>query len=196
MITDIGTYSTKQIFDRLRLVTKYDRSSDKPIFVFVQAKEHKWNVYNDKVYLFDKDNKIVNVSSCTTEAGTTLRRHKNPRGTWVYKTDEFYKDAYRYGLHNGRMEAMRQVVTFKGYRDKDDDMVADETGILYSEIANTNYHTITYDSLRTSRRVGTTIGSWSEGCCVANIVADYYKQIEFIKSTPLRMADMAILKEW
>lgn len=194
--TDVRSYKDSEIFERLKKVTSFNRTDSIPLFVFIQANENKWNTFNDKVYLYDKDNKFINVTSCTTKAGNTLKRHKNPRGTWVYKTDEFYPYAYRFGLHNGKMECMRQIVPFKGYRDKDNDMIADQEGVLFEEIANTNYHTITYEDLSKSKKTSDVVGNWSEGCCVANNVSEYYKQIQFIKNTPKKMADMAILKEW
>ena len=145
--------------------------------IFVRSKEDTPNVYDDKIYLMNGYS-CVKVSSCTTNSGSygLLNFRKwNSKGTAVIKFDEWYYDAYQYGLHKGRMEALRQVKPMKYYRDGNKDLKTDEKGKIYQENAYTNIHFNSYKNK--SRLLTWKIGGWSVGCMVMNDAKFYYKNL-------------------
>lgn len=69
----------------------------------------------------------------------------NPKGVAVIKTDEWYYDLWKHGLHKGKMKALVQNRPIKFYRDNNKDSKINEVGTLYEDYIGINFHTVSYD---------------------------------------------------
>ena len=198
--TNVRGYTDKEIFDRLEYLDstgelKFKRTFGLPLIINIQSKEDAFNVFDDKSYLYTPSNDFVMVTSITTNAGKTglfsFDRY-NSKGVAVLKTDVFYPRGYKYGLHRGGMEALRQNVPFLHYRDGNKNKRAEEIGKLYNEIIWANYHGVDYNKL--SVKLQMFINGWSLVCQTCNDMIDYRKIIAYVK--PFKEVDFALLKEW
>jgi hypothetical protein len=135
-------------------------------------------------------------ASCTTRCGLScLKEFINKRGAWIWKTDEFYQNCFKYGLHQGKMKCLRLIREIKGFRDSDKDLKHEQQGILVEENPATNFHGVSYETLETNEKVVQKIGKWSEGCIVLPKMLEYRKIIKIVYENG-GVADFALLKEW
>jgi hypothetical protein len=176
-MTSVRNYTDADLINSVKNTNGFKGIPKGNWLIFVRSKEDTPNKYDDKVYLM-KGYNCIKVSSCTTNSGSygLLNFRKwNKKGTAVIKFDEWYYNTYRYGLHRGRMEALRQVKPMKYYRDGDKDLKTDEKGTIYQENAYTNIH---FNSYKNKTKLLTwTIGAWSVGCMVMNDANFYYKSL-------------------
>ena len=138
--------------------------------LFVRSQEDTNDRFDDKVYLFQLDQFIM-VTSCTTNKGN--------KGTAVMEAGAWYYDAYAYGLHKGKMPAIRQVKGVPYRRDYTNDLKTNPTTEIKKDIIYMNIHGATYN--HGSKQVAQRIGGWSEGCLVLNNNADYEKIVSICK---------------
>lgn len=138
--------------------------------LFVRSNEDQNNVFDDKVYIW-KFNQFQLVTSCTTNKGN--------KGTAVMESGAWYYDSYAYGLHRGKMPALRQVKGIPYRRDFTNDLKTNPTTEVKRDLINMNIHGSTYN--QGSKQVSTKIGGWSEGCLVLNNNPDYEKLISMAK---------------
>ena len=187
-------YSTQQLINRVQEIGGVI-VPNKYLIIGVQEKDDNFNVMDDKFYVLLGGQMVIATTGTTNSGANALLNFDKAglSGAAVWKTDEFYSDLYSYGLHKGKMPALRQVQPVKYYRDSDKDHKAEEQGQLYSEIRGFNFHGVDYDP--DSKVVKTNIGGWSWGCQVVNNMRDYRIIIELIRRHPLK-ADYAILKEF
>lgn len=166
-------YTDKELLDQLAKIggkTKEGRFT----IIGVQNKADVFNQFDDKFFIY-KGSKFYGVLKGTTNAGTILKTGK-VGGVFVWKTNQYYEDMYFPGLHKGKMKCLRQIKPVWGYRDTNNNSKADQIGVCKLEIAYTNFHGCDYDPV--SKKVGTNIGGWSEGC---QVVSEMEKYISFIK---------------
>jgi len=98
----------------------------------------------------------------------------------VLKADEWYHNVWKYGKHNGKVEALLQLGNkVRVYRDTDKDSKSEEQGKLQEGYFGINFHPNTYDLSKPS---GTNIGWWSAGCQVVNRVDLYKIMIKLLKT--------------
>ena len=188
-------YTDKQLLDRVEeiggLITP-----NKYLGISVQNSKDGFNIFDDKFYLFLGD-EFKLVTTITTNPGKNalleFDKSGNKKGAAVWKTDEFYKNLYSYGLHRGRMPCLRQVEAIKFYRDNDKDEKAEQQGELYEDIIYANFHGVSYD--KKSNVIKTNINGWSYGCQVCNNMVHYRKIIKAIREHPFKM-DYALLAEF
>lgn len=188
-------YTDKQLLDRVKSLPSFKRTSGIPLLIGVQSKEDKFDEFDDKFYLFDDKDIFVIATSGTTNAGATGLKDFikwNPKGVWVWKTDMFYPSLYKHGLHQGKMNALRQDKAVYGYRDGDRDDKNEQQGTLYFDNVSANFHGVDYDP--NSVKIAKKIGGWSVACQVCNNMIDYKKIIKFVQ--PFVYCDYAILKEF
>jgi hypothetical protein len=128
--------------------------------------------FDDKFYEFEGE-KFIRVLTGTTHPGLTILSHfekYNKLGAAVVKSDEWYYDLWKYGLHKNRMPALLQLGNeISVYRDGDKDNKAEENGKVYKGWYGINFHTNTYDWSEKSLEAHVEdIGAWSAGCQVLN----------------------------
>lgn len=188
-------YTDKQLLNRVAEIGG-EIVPNKYLGISVQNSKDTFNQFDDKFYLF-LGGKFILVTSITTNPGKNalLRFDKggNKAGAAVWKTDEFYKNLYSYGLHRGKMPCLRQVEPIKFYRDNDKDEKSEQQGELFEEIIYANFHGVDYDP--NSQKVKTEINGWSYGCQVCNNMPVYRDIIERVRANPFKM-DYALLSEF
>lgn len=170
MGTNVRSYTEKQLLDRVKSLPDFKHIPEDYWPLFVRSNEDEFDKFDDKVYLF-KGSKFIFVTSCTTNKGA--------HGTAVIKSNQWLYDGFIYGLHKGKMKCLRQNKPFWFYRDNNNDQKTDETGHLYFENIQTQFHGSTYHEGVDVKREE--IGLWSEGCIVANINKDYEKITALVK---------------
>lgn len=178
----VRPYTDKQLLERVKSLKNYIGIPKGYWLLGVRSLDDIPNTFDDKIYLF-KGEEFVLVTSATTNAGTpTLRQFEkvNKDGAAVLKADEWYHNVWKYGKHNGKVEALLQLGNkVRVYRDTDKDSKSEEQGKLQEGYFGINFHPNTYDLSKPS---GTNIGWWSAGCQVVNRVDLYKIMIKLLKT--------------
>ena len=181
----VRPYTDKQLLEKVKSLSSFGKIPAGYWLLGVRSLDDLPNRFDDKIYLF-KGEEFVLVTSATTNAGTpTLRQFEkiNKDGAAILKADEWYYNVWKYGKHNGKVEALLQLgnkVTV--FRDTDKDDKSEEQGKLQTGYFGINFHPNTYDLSKPS---GTTIGWWSAGCQVVNNISNYKLMIGLLKREKL-----------
>lgn len=197
-MTNVKAYTDKQLLDKVKSLSSFNHIPNDYWLLAIRSDEDAFNEFDDKIYLF-KGEEFILVTSCTTNPGGPALlggfKKYNKNGAAIIKSNEWYYDTFKYGLHNGKMPALRQVKSMLYYRDKDLDKKAEEEGTIESAIYNTNIHFNSYsvfDKVKLS--IKQYIGEWSYGCIVLNEQEKYKKIIELTK--PQIRTSFVLLKEF
>ncbi len=189
----IKSYTDIQLLNKVKSLPSFKGLPKGYWILGVQSQEDTFNVFDDKFYLFNND-KFVLVTSGTTNAGANgLLKYDdyNKEGVAVIKTNEWYYDVWKYGLHKGKVKALVQVRPFLIYRDGDKDKKVEE-GISHPVICGINFHANTYDL--DNKLVKEIIGGWSLGCQVINNTPKYLQFMEAVQKQ--KVVSYCILKEF
>lgn len=189
----VKKYSDAQLLNKVKTLPSFKGFPKGYWILGVQSEEDQFNVFDDKFYLFQGE-KFIMVTTGTTNAGKNgLMKYDdyNPEGVAVIKTNEWYYDVWKFGLHRGKMEALRQVKPFLISRDGDKDQKVEE-GKSLPVICGINFHANTYNM--DSKEIKQIIGPWSLGCQVTNNTVHYNKIIELVK--PQKVVTYCLLKEF
>lgn len=135
------------------------------------------NVFDDILTLSYKDEKGVwqyHEWMNTTEPGKKgVMEYHNVNGV-ARLVEGQYRGSHALGLHQGKYEALRQAKPVKVYRDKNKDLIFDETKIDEG-VFGINIHKAGQDS--------TWVENWSEGCQVFKRVKDFDEFMKIIKKS-------------
>ena len=178
----VRPYTDKQLLEKARSLSSFSKIPSGYWLLGVRSLDDIPNTFDDKIYLF-KGEEFVLVTSATTNPGTnTLKQFEkvNKDGAAVLKADEWYYNVWKYGKHNGKVEALLQLgnkVTV--FRDTDKNLKSEEQGNLQFGYFGINFHPNTYDLTKGS---GTNIGWWSAGCQVVNNISNYKIMIKLLKN--------------
>jgi len=190
-------YTAKELVTRVKQLDSYKNIPEGYWLCAIRKapEEQKPNEFNDIVYLM-KGIEIVMDAACTTVPGLPALKggfkKYNKNGAAVIKADIFYYDVYGYGLHSGKMPALRQKGKMFYHRDGDLDSMAEEIGPTYNQNAYTNFHAATYKA--GNAVIQKWIGHWSYGCIVAPNRIEYDKIISTVKNQ--HRVSMVILNEF
>ena len=191
----VRSYKDKQLLDKVKSLSNYKEIPKGYWLLGVRSNEDTPNIFDDKIYLF-KGEEFVLVTSATTNPGTpTLKQFEkvNKAGAAVLKSDVWYYNLWKYGRHNGKIEALLQIGnSVQVYRDKDKDSKAEEQGELQKGYFGINFHPNTYDIA--ADNTGATIGWWSAGCQVVNDMYKYREMIKLLKTE--KAVSYCLLKEF
>ena len=181
-MTNVKNYTDKQLLERVKSLKSFKGIPQSYWIVGVRSEEDAPNKYDDKFYLFNGE-QFVKLVTGTTNPGTPILQggylKYNNVGAAVVKADEVYYDVWKFGLHQGKMPALRQVGPFIVYRDGDKDGKSEEIGApITGSGYGINFHTCSY----LDKVVGENIGGWSAGCQVVNNTEQYYMVINLIKN--------------
>lgn len=194
----VKNYTDKQLLDKVKSLPSFKGIPKDYWILAVRSDEDTFNVFDDKYYLFQGE-KFILVGTCTTNPGGPsllggFKKYKQS-GSAVIKSDEWYYDVYKYGLHNGRMPALRQVKPMKYFRDGNMDKKVDEVGQVIEGNFSTNFHFNSYnvfDGIKNA--IQKFIGEWSHGCIVANEEDKYEQTINLTKNQP--SVSLCLIKEF
>ena len=135
------------------------------------------NVFDDILTLSYKDDKGVwqyHEWMNTTEPGKKgVMEYHNVNGV-ARLVEGQYRGSHALGLHQGKYEALRQSKPVKVWRDKNRDMIFDETKIDEG-VFGINIHKAGQDS--------TWVENWSEGCQVFKRVKDFDEFMKIVKKS-------------
>ena len=177
----VRPYTDQQLLERVKRLQSFKSIPAGYWLLGVRSLDDIPNTFDDKIYLF-KGEDFVLVTSATTNPGTpTLRQFEkvNKDGAAVLKADEWYYNVWKYGKHQGKVEALLQLGNkVKVWRDTDKDDKSEEQGKLQEGYFGINFHPNTYDLTKGS---GTNIGWWSAGCQVVNNIPNYKIMINLLK---------------
>jgi hypothetical protein len=178
----VRQYTDKQLLARVKELDSFKNIPAGYWLLGVRSLDDIPNTFDDKIYLF-KGEEFVLVTLATTNPGTnTLKQFEkvNKDGAAVLKADQWYYNVWKYGKHNGKVEALLQLGNkVQVYRDTDRDSQSEEQGALQSGYFGINFHPNTYDL---SKGSGTNIGWWSAGCQVVNNIPNYKTMIKLLKN--------------
>jgi len=191
----VRSYKDKQLLDKVKSLSNYKEIPKGYWLLGVRSNEDTPNIFDDKIYLF-KGEEFVLVTSATTNPGTpTLKQFEkvNKAGAAVLKSDVWYYNLWKYGRHNGKIEALLQIGnSVQVYRDKDKDSKAEEQGELQKGYFGINFHPNTYDIA--ADNTGATIGWFSAGCQVVNDMSKYREIIKLVKAE--KFVSYCLIKEF
>lgn len=135
------------------------------------------NLFDDILTLSYKDDKGVwqyHEWMNTTEPGKKgVMEYHNVNGV-ARLVEGQYRGSHSLGLHQGKYEALRQAKPVKVYRDKNKDLIFDETKIDEG-VFGINIHKAGQDS--------TWVENWSEGCQVFKRVKDFDEFMKICKKS-------------
>ena len=189
----VRNYTDKQLLDRVKSLPSFKEIPVGLWILGVQSNEDIFDTYDDKFYVFI-GSEFIMVTSGTTNAGKNgLLKYDeyNSQGVAVIKTNEWYYGVWTYGLHKGKMPALKQVKSFLISRDGDKDQKVEET-VSAPIICGINFHANSYNLDETTMR--SIIGGWSLGCQVVNNLPKYKKIMELARK--YRTVTYCLLKEF
>ena len=135
------------------------------------------DLFDDILTLSYKDDKGVwqyHEWMNTTEPGKKgVMEYHNVNGV-ARLVEGQYRGSHALGLHQGKYEALRQSKPVKVWRDKNRDMIFDETKIDEG-VFGINIHKAGQDS--------TWVSNWSEGCQVFKRVKDFDEFMKIVKKS-------------
>jgi hypothetical protein len=195
----VRKYTDKELLNRVKELKSFDNYPEGYWILAVRSKADKPNKFDDKFYIY-KGEKFITVTTGTTNAGLTILKggfkKYNKFGAAILKSDEWYYNVYKYGLHRGKMEALRQRSSkpFKYFRDGNMNDKAEELGKMHEGVIYANFHGSTYNKGYLLER--DKINGWSAGCCVCNINAQYESIIRLFRMSKQRYFTMCLIKEF
>lgn len=185
-MNNVRSYTTDQLLNHAKTINGFKGFPKNKWIYGVRSNEKTPNVPDDKFYFFEEE-KFITMLTGSTEPGTPILEggflKYNKVGAAVVKANEWYNNLWLYGLHMGKMPALRQVGDILLYRDGDMDVYPEELGKLIKGKFGINFHTMDYNLL--SKDIETKIGTWSAGCQIANQVEKYYQTISSFKNNGL-----------
>jgi hypothetical protein len=167
----VRSYKDKELLDRVKSLVNFQYVPHDVWILGVRSNEDLTDKYDDKFYVFKGEQFLM------VAAGTT---NKGLKGTAVMMADMWHYDCYRYGLHKGKMPALRQVKGIPYTRDFNKDGKTDVVGEVYTNNIYMNFHGSTYNF--GSANVSPRIGGWSEGCQVVQNNTHYERIIKLCKN--------------
>lgn len=182
-MSNVRNYTDKEILDRIKSLPSFKSVPTQKFIVGFRSNEDAPNKFDDKFYMFEGE-KFIDVVTGTTNPGTPVLQggflKYNKVGAAVVKADTWYYDVWAYGLHMGKMPALRQVGKITVFRDGDRDGKSEELGAPITGLYGINFHAATYNNF--FRGIQENIGEWSAGCQVVNDKQKHLKWIEMLKA--------------
>jgi hypothetical protein len=189
----VKNYTDKQLLTKVKSLSSFKSIPSGYWILGVQSILDQFNTFDDKFYLFHGE-QFVMVTTGTTNAGKNgmmQYESQNPEGVAVIKTNEWYYDVWRYGLHKGKMRALKQVRTFLISRDGDKDDRIEENASK-AVICGINFHANTYNLA--NQDIKSIIGAWSLGCQVVNDTPKYVQFMDYLQ--PQKDVTYCLIKEF
>lgn len=179
----VRKYTDKELLTRVKALPSFVKVPENYWLLGVRSIDDETDKFDDKFYLW-KGEQFIMVTTGTTNKGL--------KGTAVMMDDNWMYNSYRYGLHRGKMKAIRQVKGVPYYRDKNFDGKTNQLGQVYNDLIYMNIHGATY--IEGSDQILNKIGPWSEGCQVLNNNDHFEKIVELVR--PQKIVTYCLIKEF
>ena len=182
-MTNVRSYTDKELLERARNIENFSGFPEDYWLLGVRSSEDENNKFDDKIYLFKGEEFGGIVTSATTNAGDPALKgfeKYSDKGTFVLKSDFWHYNMWRYGLHKGKMPALRQASSVVGYRDGNKNNKNEEIGNPVKGWFGINFHASSYNL--SSKHIREDIGWWSAGCQVVNDLQKYNKILNKVKN--------------
>lgn len=184
--TNVRSYTDEQLLNKVKSLPSFRDIPEGRWIIGVRSNEDAFDKYDDKFYEFEGEKFIRVLTGTTHPGGSQLKggfKSFNKYGSAVVKANEWYYNLWQYGLHRGKMPALRQVgAKIIVYRDGNLNNKAEQIGTPISGWYGINYHTNTYDFSAKSKSITKwLIGNWSAGCQVINDREEYFEQMDYYR---------------
>jgi hypothetical protein len=174
-------YTDKELIERAKQVEGFNGIPSVYWILGIRSHADLPNKFDDTFYLM-KGEKSVLVTTGTTNPGTPILQggfmKYNKDGAAVLKSDKWYGNVWQYGMHQGKIPALKQLgapVTI--FREGDRDNKSEEIGKMTTGYYGINFHPDQYN-INAADSASENIGGWSAGCQVCNNISDYRKIID------------------
>lgn len=166
----MNNYKKHELLARVKSLPSFTHIPKKFWIIGIRSNADLPDRFDDRFYIFYSDRIYTSFTGTTNPGVISLFNYQkyNTHGTLIVKSDEFYYDLWKVGLHqgnSGKMEALIQNTDILYYRDKNRNKRSEESGKLFKGKRGVNFHTVSYGAEVTNLPV---IGSWSAGCQVVN----------------------------
>lgn len=194
-MNNVRNFTNTELLDRVKSLKSFKKIPENLWIIGVRSNEDAENIPDDKFYIFHGEKFITMLTGSTNPGAPVLKGgflKYNKVGAAVVKSDEWYYDVWKYGLHMGRMRALKQVNPIIVFRDGDKDGKSEEIGTPIKGLYGINFHGMDYNALSTVTK--SQIGEWSAGCQVINNMEKYYQTIGMFEKNGL--TTYVLLKEF
>ena len=194
--SNVRSYTDKEIIAKIKSLPSFKVIPNNYYIVGVRSNEDATNKFDDKFYIF-LGGQFITMTTGTTNPGSPVLQggflKYNKVGAAVVKANEWYYDVWSYGLHMGKMPALKQVGNIKVFRDGDMDGKSEELGKPIEGLYGINFHAATYDA--NFKGLQENINEWSAGCFVCN---DKQKHLQLINTyfKKQNRTTLVVLNEW
>lgn len=191
-------YIDSELIERVKGLSDFKYIPKDLWIIGIRNPEDNPDRFDDVFYLMRHDRMILETTGTTNPGLSILKggfKRYNSDGAAVVESDRIYYNVWKYGLHQGKMPALKQLgnkITI--WRDGDCDHLSEEQGKRTSGYYGINFHADQYDLSKDVRSDNAKIGGWSAGCQVCNVIEDYRKIIELTKDQ--KSVTYCLLKEF
>jgi hypothetical protein len=181
-------YTDKQLLDKVKSLPDFKYIPEDYWAIFVRSKADKPDAFDDYCFLY-KGEKFITYSTCTTNPGAPILtggwKKYTSKGAALIKVNQWMYRCFKFGLHAGKMRALRQIKNIWYHRDNNNNNKAEEIGNAEFALYNTNIHSNSYSLFQKIKiKMGQIIGNWSAGCLVLNQQEPYEKMINLTEKQP------------
>lgn len=153
----------------------------------IRTTDYVPNTFCDTLILVDGERGYT--FHATTRPGKHwLRNLLNPKGTAVLQEGQ-YKNSWRIGLHQGKYEALVQIMPVNVFRDANKDEKADAVGVIDRGIFGINIHRAN------ANLMSKLVDKWSAGCQVIADPSDFNFLIKKCKDSGKGVFTYTLLNE-
>jgi len=178
--------TTSELLEKAKSLSSFKKVPENIWILGVRNDADIVNKPDDMFYIFQGEKFLTSLTGSTNPGTPVLTGgflKYNKVGAAVVKSNEWYYDVWKFGMHQGKMKALRQVGPLIIYRDGDKDSKSEEIGTPIKGLYGINFHGMDYNSLSTSTKE--TVGEWSAGCQVCNETEKYYDTIPMFEKNGL-----------
>lgn len=177
-------YDSKHLITMLTRAKGFTKIPSSYHIIGISSADDAPNKFDDTFHLMYGEELVLSTSG-TTNPGTPVLQggfmKYNKDGAAVVESDRIYYNLWKYGLHKGKVPALKQLgAAIVVWRDGDKDGKSEEQGKRSSGYYGINFHPDQYNINATDKN-SSNINGWSAGCQVCNNMADYRKIIKLVK---------------
>ena len=177
-------YTEKQLITMMKRAEGFKAVPSAYHIIGVSSSADAPNKFDDTFHLM-KGEELIMSTTGTTNPGTSVLKggflRYNKDGAAVLERDRVYNNVWKYGLHKGKVPALKQLgAPVAVWRDGDKDGKSEEKGKRTVGYYGINFHPDQYN-INGADKQSDNINGWSAGCQVCNNIKDYRKIINLVK---------------